>query len=73
MNVHSIELKSTFDIVLCLQNGISSMGMTPEDIKNIIKLQKIAIKSNNHKLYSSVSSYKKKLLTKNLIITQSTS
>lgn len=38
MNVHSIELKSTFDIVLCLQNGISSMGMTPEDIKNIMKL-----------------------------------
>ena len=38
MNVHSIELKSTFDIVLCLQNGISSMGMTPEDIKNIMNL-----------------------------------
>ena len=39
-------------------------------IKNIIKLQKIAIKSNNYKLYNSVSSYKKKLLTKNLIVTQ---
>jgi hypothetical protein len=41
-------------------------------IKNIIKLQKIAIKSNNYKLYNSVSSYKKKLLTKNLIVTQTT-
>lgn len=42
-------------------------------IKNIIKLQKIAIKSNNHKLYSSVSSYKKKLLTKKLTVTQTSS
>lgn len=42
-------------------------------IKNIIKLQKIAIKSNNHKLYISASSYKKKLLTKKSIVTQSMS
>ena len=42
-------------------------------IKNIIKLQRIAIKSNNYKLYNSISSYKKKLLTKNLIVTQTTS
>jgi len=52
MNVHSIELKSTFDIVLCLQNGISSMGITPEDIKNIMNL----LNFGGHAFFSTYSS-----------------
>jgi 2-polyprenyl-6-hydroxyphenyl methylase/3-demethylubiquinone-9 3-methyltransferase len=52
MDVHNITVKSTFDIVLCLQNGISSMRITPEDIKNIMNL----LNSGGHAFFSTYSS-----------------
>ena len=42
-------------------------------IKSIVKLQKIAIKSNNSKLYNLANSYRKKLFTKDSVLVQITS
>lgn len=38
MNAHELDFNHSFDVILCLQNGLSSMGAGMEDIKKILGL-----------------------------------
>lgn len=40
MDVHNITLNNHYDVVLCLQNGLSSMKLTTNDIKRIMEFVK---------------------------------
>lgn len=38
MDVHHLSLAQSFDVILCLQNGLSAMRATPETMQNILAL-----------------------------------
>lgn len=42
MDVHNMDLKETFDVILCLQNGLSAMKITTTDLINRI-LDKVTV------------------------------
>lgn len=37
MDVHNLKFENSFDVILCLQNGLSAMKLTIDTIKNIMK------------------------------------
>lgn len=36
MDVHALSFPQPFDVILCLQNGLSAMRATPEDVRRIL-------------------------------------
>ena len=38
MDVHNLTIKDSFDVILCLQNGLSAMKITFDTVKNIMNL-----------------------------------
>ncbi len=53
MDLHSMSIDKTYDVVLCLQNGLSAMRATDDTIKNILDLL-----SDGGRLYFSTYSEK---------------
>ncbi len=41
MDVHNLQLTHTYDVILCLQNGLSAVRMTDNTIKQVVKLASV--------------------------------